>query len=207
MEELDLFSRVLELREKGMNYCEISRETGVNRRTLMDWCKGNVDRDKLKLKHTRAKVNDETFEKFVKESISVSEVLNKSELKQQGGNYKAFYNRVKRLNLSTEHFKGQGYLKGKHNPYVTEVSPEEAFVRDGDLGTSSLRRKILKFDLKKYECEECQMTEWRGKKLSLHLDHIDGDNRNNLLENLRFLCPNCHSLTETYCGKNKGKKN
>jgi hypothetical protein len=58
------------------------------------------------------------------------------------------------------------------------------------------------------KCLHCNNSEWMGKPLKLQVDHIDGDNRNNKRENLRALCPNCHSNTETYCGKNinKGSK-
>jgi len=51
---------------------------------------------------------------------------------------------------------------------------------------------------------KCEPT-WLGKPLNFHLDHIDGDNKHNARSNLRMLCPNCHSQTETYCGRNKGK--
>lgn len=52
------------------------------------------------------------------------------------------------------------------------------------------------------KCLICKNFEWLGKPLKLQIDHIDGNNRNNMRENLRALCPNCHSNTETYCGKN-----
>ena len=54
-----------------------------------------------------------------------------------------------------------------------------------------------------YKCANCGLIEWQGQVLSLHLDHINGINNDHRIENLRFLCPNCHSLTETYAGKNK----
>ena len=58
------------------------------------------------------------------------------------------------------------------------------------------------------KCSQCNITEWNNQKLIMQLDHIDGNNSNNQIENLRLLCPNCHSLTSTYCGKsiNTGKK-
>lgn len=68
---------------------------------------------------------------------------------------------------------------------------------------ASVRRAILKENLIEYKCSECNVKTWNGKILSLHLDHINGINNDNRLENLRFLCPNCHSQTETYTGKNK----
>jgi predicted RNA-binding Zn-ribbon protein involved in translation (DUF1610 family) len=68
---------------------------------------------------------------------------------------------------------------------------------------ASVRRVIIKDGLLPYKCSECGINEWNDKKLALHLDHINGKNGDHRLENLRFLCPNCHSQTDTYTGKNK----
>lgn len=61
-----------------------------------------------------------------------------------------------------------------------------------------LRVRLFAAGLKEEKCEDCGVTEWRGKKLILELDHIDGDRTNHKFENLRILCPNCHSQTETF---------
>lgn len=68
-----------------------------------------------------------------------------------------------------------------------------------------LRRLVIKHNLIEYQCSICEIKEWLGKPLSLHLDHIDGDSYNNSLSNLRFLCPNCDSQTDTYCFGNGPK--
>jgi Zn finger protein HypA/HybF involved in hydrogenase expression len=68
---------------------------------------------------------------------------------------------------------------------------------------ASIRKVIIKENLIEYKCSECDIQTWNNKSLSLHLDHINGMNSDNRLENLRFLCPNCHSQTETYTGRNK----
>lgn len=68
--------------------------------------------------------------------------------------------------------------------------------------TNKLRIRLIKEGLKKHECECCGITEWMNNPISLELDHIDGNRTNHRLENLRVLCPNCHSQTSTYRGKN-----
>lgn len=69
--------------------------------------------------------------------------------------------------------------------------------------TLKLKNRLLKEKILEDVCSICGIDEWQGKKISLQLDHIDGDNHNHRLENLRLVCPNCHSQTDTYCGKNK----
>ena len=53
-----------------------------------------------------------------------------------------------------------------------------------------------------YKCSICNIFEWNGKKLSLQIDHIDGNNKNNTKENIRWLCPNCHTQTDNWGFKN-----
>ena len=64
-----------------------------------------------------------------------------------------------------------------------------------------VKEKFIKSGVE-YKCQICGIFEWLGKKLTLHLDHISGDNSDHRFENLRLLCPNCHSCTATYCGRN-----
>lgn len=73
--------------------------------------------------------------------------------------------------------------------------------------SNKLRIRLIESGIKNNKCESCGLSEWLGMKMRLELDHIDGNRYNHRLENLRILCPNCHSLTETYRGKNKSKNN
>ena len=64
-----------------------------------------------------------------------------------------------------------------------------------------MKTYILRHNLIEYKCSKCGITEWNGHLLHLQLHHKDGNHQNNALENLTFLCPNCHSQTENFCKK------
>lgn len=70
----------------------------------------------------------------------------------------------------------------------------------------NVKIRLLRSGLLADACESCGLTHWQGERLSLHLDHINGVRDDHRLENLRMLCPNCHSLTETYGGRNKKRR-
>lgn len=69
--------------------------------------------------------------------------------------------------------------------------------------TLKLKKRLMADGIKENKCEICGITEWNGKLLMMQLDHVDGNSHNHRLSNLRMTCPNCHSQTETFCGKNK----
>ncbi len=68
--------------------------------------------------------------------------------------------------------------------------------------TYKLKLRLFKAKIKDEKCEICGIIDWLGNKIPLELDHIDGNRTNHRLENLRILCPNCHSQTSTYRAKN-----
>ena len=73
--------------------------------------------------------------------------------------------------------------------------------------SQSFKNIIIKKGYLEFKCKICDIKEWNNKPISLELDHIDGDRNNNKLENLRILCPNCHSQTPTWKNKRNLKKN
>jgi hypothetical protein len=87
--------------------------------------------------------------------------------------------------------------------WIHEVKPR---IIKGEVHTSRVLRRYLT-ETHGYHCSECSISEWNGKLICLHVDHRDGNSDNNLPDNLRLICPNCHSQTETWCGRNieKGK--
>jgi Zn finger protein HypA/HybF involved in hydrogenase expression len=146
----------------------------------------------------------EEFKLAVEQSYSVAQVLTKLGLAPKGGNYGVFHRYKKQHNIDTSHFTGQGHLKGKTHNYTTKPL-EEILVEESDYNSHKLRLRLIGEGIKEHKCECCRLSEWMGQPISLELDHIDGDNKNNKLDNLRVLCPNCHAQTPTYRGKNKKK--
>jgi hypothetical protein len=148
------------------------------------------------------------LEEIVSQSHSVADVLRKLSLKLSGGNYSYIKRRVSFYSIPMEHFTSQSWNKGLKLPKRNKEEFTKHFLcKDcNPINSHSLKLKLYELELKGKKCEICKISsEWNGKHLSLHLDHIDGNNSNNLLKNLRILCPNCHSQTETYAGKkNKG---
>lgn len=69
--------------------------------------------------------------------------------------------------------------------------------------SNKLKKRLLKENILDDKCDICGIDEWNGKKLIMQLDHINGISNDHRLENIRLLCPNCHSQTDTWCGRNK----
>lgn len=79
-------------------------------------------------------------------------------------------------------------------------------IKNWKLGGKIDSRQLRKYLIEQNECcWECGIKEWNGKEIVLELDHIDGDHTNSAENNLRMLCPNCHSQTDTYKSKNSGR--
>lgn len=149
------------------------------------------------------KLSDEQFVELLKKSSTISEVLFKLGYTVKGNSWG--YSQVKRrmddLNLDYSIFKGKSAVIKTNK--LNNVKKEDILKENCKHQRTVLRRYIIKNNLIPYKCAICGCTEWQGKTLSLELDHINGVNNDNRLENLRFLCPNCHSQTSTYGSRNQ----
>lgn len=145
----------------------------------------------------------DVFAHAVAESASIAEVLRFLGVTISGWNYRRVHLQVARDNLDTSHWLGQAYLRGKSHAFNKSTPLSEILVEHSTYANSAqLKRRLIASGLLNPACHECGITQWRGRTLTLQLDHINGVGDDHRLENLRLLCPNCHSQTETYCGRN-----
>lgn len=146
------------------------------------------------------KYTKEVLEEKVKASLNLSEVLRQLGLTVSGGNHRHITSRIKFFEIDTSHFKS-GVKRGKKPRPLKRVA-SNILVRGTTPKAHYLRRALKEVGIEEI-CAECnQLPWWNNKPLRLQVDHIDGDNKNNLQKNLRFLCPNCHTQTETYGARN-----
>ena len=145
-------------------------------------------------------VSDEEFKTIIKNSQSYSDCLRALDLNTKGGSSTdVLKKRIRELNCSVEHFKGKSISS-------TKYKLEEILIKDSTYANiSRLKERLIKANLLEHKCHKCGITEWQNEPIALQLDHINGISNDHRLENLRLLCPNCHSQTDTYAGKNKNK--
>ncbi len=155
---------------------------------------------------TQNQKEKEKREKAVCELIKVknnfSEVAKELNLSVGSNTYLEFKKIAKKYGLDTTHFN----RKGKSNQRKNSLKEEDIFKKESLIASSRISSYLFKFGIKERVCERCGRVEWEGEPIPLQVHHIDGDRTNNSIENLQILCPNCHALTDNYCGKNAKKR-
>lgn len=133
---------------------------------------------------------DEQFTNCVKEVKSLAGLLRALNLRPAGGNYAHAKYTLQRLNLSTEHWTGQSWSKGKQ-------------LKNWSSYTKAVRLKPHLIKLRGHKCECCNLSEWLNNLIPLEIHHKDGNRTNNVLDNLELLCNNCHALTDFWRNKKR----
>jgi hypothetical protein len=150
--------------------------------------------------HARRLYSDADLRRAVSQSRSMAEVMRRLGMKLTGGSHSHLRRRLTAANIDTSHFLGQAINRGtpgrrRHASEILVVLSPGARRPPGKL----LKRAMLDCGIS-YECAICALgPSWQGESLTLEVDHIDGDWLNCVLSNLRFLCPNCHTQTSTWC--------
>lgn len=142
---------------------------------------------------------DQKFVEIFNRSNSIGEIIKSFNLNICGSQYRATNEKIKALNLDTSRFDTSKYKRGNRAKKIEDVLTSSSKF----LNTHHLKKRLVKEGKLEYKCSVCSISDWLGKPLSLQLDHINGIRTDNRIENLRLVCPNCHSQSETYAGKNK----
>ncbi|MFD4139533.1 MULTISPECIES: HNH endonuclease signature motif containing protein [unclassified Streptomyces] len=149
----------------------------------------------------------DVLEPVVAASTSMCEVLRRLGLEVVGGHHTHISRRVRALGIDTSHFtrpNRTGESRSRRTPQTLLVEQTSGKARR--IPSERLRQAMTALGVTE-RCALCRTEPfWRGCPLPLEVDHVDGDWRNNRLENLRFLCPNCHSVTDTYRGRGKARR-
>lgn len=145
-----------------------------------------------------ARITDEQLAEAVRSSPSVSAAMRKLNRNPHGSNHKHYSLRIRKLGIDTSHFEVFHHEVGGR-PRRTAIGV--LVLRpagESRQGAKILRRSMLEVGVP-LKCVFCGIADqWNGKPITLHIDHINGVAWDDRIKNLRFLCPNCHSQTETY---------
>lgn len=155
---------------------------------------------------SKLKYSKEQFQQAVGKSKSIADVCKILGLVAKGNNYETIKKYINLYSLDVSHFTGARWNKGiRYLSHTCLTSLDDILQENVSYSSDMLKKRLIAEGLKQQKCECCGVSEWMGKPLSLELHHINGNHYDNRLNNLQILCPNCHSLTENYCRRNKAQ--
>lgn len=152
--------------------------------------------------------SDNELENAIKNSVSWRQVITKLGLKPAGGNHTNIKATANRLGIDYSHFTGKLWSKGKTIEGAKETPYKDILVENSKYRSRRhLKKRLIRDGMLEVKCQIFGMSPvWNNIPLVLRIDHINGVNNDNRLENLRLICPNCDSQLPTYAGRNINKK-
>lgn len=197
--------QLIEAVKTSRNYTQVIKKIGLKSDSVISVRKRTQELQLDTSHFNNSRFDTKNFPDVVAQSFSIAQVISAFGLDVSGANYSTVKRKIKKLDLSTSHFTGQGHLKGK-NHFWNKKEPIESYLTiNSSVSRVHLKKRLIKEGYLENKCSICGINTWLEQPLVCHLDHINGVNDDNRLENLRLVCPNCHSQTLTYAGRNIAK--
>lgn len=149
----------------------------------------------------------EEIQEAVDKANSYTEILKNLKVAYHGRKLNTLYKVLEsyKINLSEFILRREKHIKKISRPNPS-ISYDQILIENSDYKSANLRKRLIKDGLIVNQCAKCKLSDvWNDEPITLQLDHINGNHSDNRLENLRLLCPNCHSQTANYAGKTPKK--
>lgn len=199
--------------DDGMSSYAIAQKYNKSQTTIRYWLKKHsLETHRAKTKGaSKSLINSISTDKLqalFNESSTWTEVINKLGFSRITSNRLTLLKRIERdsidLTLFEVNCKNNDAKNLKKLRVVNSMPLNQILIKNSAFKGSNLKKRVIDSGLLKEQCSKCEMgPEWQGEYISLQLDHINGDHKDNRIENLRILCPNCHSQTKTWGSRNK----